>query len=382
MGVLQMVSRPAGLVAEREARRADVAHSVERAAAAIRSSEALALACHVSPDGDALGSMLALFHLARDNGHSVVCSWPSPFTVGPHYEFLPGLADAVPPRDFPRSPELMITFDLGRFERLGDLEPAAHDARELLVLDHHEDNRRFGTLNVVDLDAAATAVVVRDLARELGWDLDFDAAVCLYTGLVTDTGRFRYPNTTPAVFRLAEELAELDIPISHIEWELFEKHRFAYLRLVGSALERARLEAHDGFVATWCTTADLEQFGVAFDETEGLIDVLRQAAEAEVSCVIREVPADGALHQRSADGPPVSGVMKVSLRSTGALDVGALARRYGGGGHWFMAGFTSHDPVDDIIDALHREVHGLRQAAASTDRTDRIDLATDEASPG
>jgi phosphoesterase RecJ-like protein len=329
---------------------AEVRDAIDETAAVIRGGGRLALACHVHPDGDALGSLLAMKHLCDAHGVPVVCSWPEPFVVGPHYEFLPGLADAVPPSAFPDIPEVMLTFDLGSYERLGSLAPAARRAETLIVLDHHPDNSRFGHVNVIDVDAAATAVVVRRLAGALGWSLNQDAAVCLYAGLVTDTGRFRYPNTTAKVFHFAEELAGWDIPIARIEWELFEKHRFAYLRLVGAALDRARLDVEAGLVTAWCTLDDLARYGVAFDETEGLIDILRQAAEAEVSCVLREAPDEG---------------VRVSLRSTGALDVGALARHFGGGGHWFMSGFQAWSPLDDVRAAVEDAV---REAQAERGR--------------
>jgi phosphoesterase RecJ-like protein len=325
-----------------------------QAVSVIDGAGALALACHVHPDGDALGSLLAMKHLCEAHGKQVVCSWPEPFVVGPHYGFLPGIGDAVPPSRFPADPPVMITFDLGSFARLGDLANVARhvgETGELVVLDHHSDNERFGTINLVDLDAAATASVVRELAAELGWSLTRDAAICLYAGLVTDTGRFRYPNVNATVFHLAEELASFDIPIPQIEWELFEKHRFAYLRLIGRALDRARIFPECRFVATWCTVADLDEFGVAFDETEGLIDVVRQAAEADVSCVIREALDEG---------------FRVWLRSTGEIDVGALARRFGGGGHWFMAGFVSHEPLNWILDHVEDAVSNLREANPPT----------------
>jgi phosphoesterase RecJ-like protein len=321
--------------------------AVDAAAAVVRRGGPLALACHVHPDGDALGSLLAMKHLCEANGVPTVCSWPDPFVTGPHYQFLPGLADAVAPAAFPGSPDVMFTFDLGSFGRLGNLEAAARRAGTLVVLDHHPDNQRFGTVNVVDTAAAATAVVVRQLATVLGWDLTRDAAVCLYAGLVTDTGRFRYPNTTARVFHFAEELAGWDIPIARIEWELFEKHRFDYLRLIGAVLDRARLDADAALVTAWCTLEDLDRFGVQFDETEGLIDIVRQAAEAEVSCVLREAPGEG---------------VRVSLRSTGDLDVGAVARGFGGGGHWFMSGFQARSPLGDVRAAVEAAVRDAQAA--------------------
>ena len=325
---------------------ADVRAAIRTTAQLIRDSDRLALACHVHPDGDALGSMLAMKHLCDAHGKTTVCSWPEPFAVGPHYEFLPGLADAVHPADFPTAPEIMVTFDLGGYARLGSLAGPAREAETLIVLDHHTDNERFGTVNVVDLDAAATAVVVRELAEELGWALNREAAVCLYAGLVTDTGRFRYPNTTAKVFHFAEELAGWNIPIADIEWQLFEKHRFAYLRLIGAALDSASLDLDAGLVTASCTLADLERFGVEFDETEGLIDIVRQAAEAEVSCVLREAPGEG---------------VRVSLRSTGALDVGAIARDLGGGGHWFMSGYLSHESLPAARKRVERAVQAAQR---------------------
>jgi phosphoesterase RecJ-like protein len=311
-------------------------NNFERAVAAITGATSVALACHVSPDGDALGSMLALHHLCRANGKPSVASWSEPFVVAPHYTFLPGLDLTTKPLDFPAVPEVMVTFDCGSIDRLGDLAPAARAAGELIVVDHHVTNDRYGTINLIDSEAAATAVVVRHLAGLLGWPLNRDAALCLYTGLVTDTGRFQYSNTTPAVFALAEELSRFDLPIAALTRQLFEQHAFAYLQLVGACLERAVLDRDLRFVATWITDDDLRHHGVDIEETEGLIDIMRRANEAEVSCVLKETP----------DG------IKVSLRAISEIDVGAIAAGFGGGGHRFAAGFTAPGAVADVLAAI------------------------------
>ena len=311
--------------------------SVAEVAEVVRRADRLALACHHHPDGDALGSMLAMHLLCEANGTESVASWPSPWTVAPHYEFLPGLDRCIPPEQFPTDPEVLVTFDLGRLERLGDLAPAAERAGQVVVLDHHPDNQRFGTLNLVDQTVAATAVLVRQLAAELDWPLTRDVALNLYVGLVTDTGRFRYPNTTADVFHLAEELAEYDLPIARITRELFEKHRFQYVQLLSMALARTQLDTSRGFVVAWLTQQDLDDFDVTFDETEGFIDHVRACEEAEVACVLRESPGEG---------------LRVSLRSTGSIDVSELAARFGGGGHTFMAGFSSQRPIAEVIEAI------------------------------
>jgi phosphoesterase RecJ-like protein len=323
----------------------------DRAVAVVAAAPSLALACHIGPDGDALGSLLALHHLARANGKPSVASWSEPFVVAPHYDFLPGLDLCTKPADFPAQPEVMVTFDCGSRSRLGDLAPAAQWAAEhgeLIVLDHHASNDNYGTVNVVDPSAAATAVVVRELARALGWPLNRDAALCLYTGLVTDTGRFQYANTTPEVFALARELAQFDLPIAAASRQLFERHRFAYMQMVGACLARAELDRDLHFVATWVTNFDLDGFDVDVAETEGLIDLVRRTAEADVACVCKES----------------DGVVKVSLRSVvDHIDVGEIAKRFGGGGHQYAAGFTAPFPVVDVLGALKDILRELRSQA-------------------
>lgn len=311
--------------------------SLAEVADVVRSAEGLALACHHHPDGDALGSMLAMHLLCEANGVPSVASWPSPWVVAPHYEFLPGLDRCSPPSAFPSEPDVLVTFDLGNIGRLGDLAPAARRSRRVVVLDHHPDNQRFGTHNLVDETVAATAVLVRRLAGELGWALTRDVALNLYVGLVTDTGRFRYPNTTPDVFHLAEELAEYDLPIARITRELFEKHRFQYVQLLSMALARTELDTDRGFVVAWLTEQDLHDFDVTFDETEGFIDHVRSCEEADVACVLREAPGEG---------------LRVSLRSTGSLDVSILAASFGGGGHAFMAGFATDRPIPEVVEDI------------------------------
>jgi bifunctional oligoribonuclease and PAP phosphatase NrnA len=321
--------------------REPVEEAVARAAGLIAGAGRLALACHVGPDGDALGSMLALHHLALAHGVQSVASWSEPFIVAPHYEFLPGLELTTKPQDFPAQPDVMVTFDCGSMERLGDLAPAAAAARAagtLIVLDHHASNERFGSVNVLDVDAAATAVIVRRLAARLGWPLSREAAICLYTGLVTDTGRFQYSNTRPEVFALAHELSLFGLPIADMTRQLFEKHRFAYLQLVANCLARAELDRDLGFVATWVTAEDFEHFDCCLEETEGLIDLIRRAGEAEVSCVLKETPAG----------------IRVSLRAVSDADVGAIAAQFGGGGHRFAAGFTHPGTVPEVLAEIRR----------------------------
>jgi phosphoesterase RecJ-like protein len=311
--------------------------ALDRAADAIAGAETVALACHVSPDGDALGSMLGLFHALRAAGRPVVASFPNPFVIGPHYRDFPGLESLTPPNDFPAEPGVMVTFDCGSLGRLGDLEPSAKAAGELIVVDHHVSNDHYGSINVIDANAAASGVLVRRLIDRLGLPLERDAALCLYAALVCDTGRFQYDTTTAEVFDLARELVSFDVPVSKLSRTLFEEHRFAYLQLLGEALARAELISDQRFVWTAVTNDMLVRHGVTIEEVEGLIDILRRTSEAEVTCVLKE---------------EVDHTVRVSLRSLGEVDVRHIAEAHHGGGHRFAAGFTSTDDIATIVRSI------------------------------
>jgi len=308
--------------------------ALREAAAVIGASRRVALACHVNPDGDALGSMLAFHQALLAAGYESVASFPEPFVVAPHYRELTGLDALSAPDRFPAEPDVMVTFDCGSLARLGELAAAAKAAGELVVLDHHVSNQRYGTINVIDPSAAATSVLVRRLMAALDLALDHDSAVDLYAALVCDTGRFQYESTTPEVFALAGELAAYDLPIPTLSRTLFEEHRFSYLKLLADVLRRAELVADRRFVWTVVDQDDLRRHDVTFEEVEGLIDVVRRTREADVTCVLKE----------AADG-----TYRVSLRSVADVDVCRVAEAEGGGGHRAAAGFTSDDPVEEIV---------------------------------
>jgi len=237
-----------------------------------------------------------------------------------------------------------VTFDCGSLGRLGNLRELALSADELIVIDHHVSNERYGSLNVIDAKAAASGVVVRRLIERMGLPLNRDVALCLYTALVCDTGRFQYESTTSGVFDLAAELLAFDLPVSQLSRTLFEEHSFAYLQLLGEALANATLVAEQSFVWTSVDQALLARHGVTMEEVEGLIDIIRRTSEADVACVLKE---------------DVDGTVKVSLRSVGATDVEQLATAHGGGGHRFAAGFTSKDDIDTTVMRIRESLLSL-----------------------
>ena len=298
------------------------------------------LTCHVGPDGDALGSMLALGIALRDRGSKVRASWGSePFEVPTAYASLPGLDLLVPASEVPEAPALLCAFDTGSIDRLGSLADRVGAAQDVLVVDHHMSNTRFGTVNLVDPGAAATAVVVVELLDRLGLPLTAEIAAPVYTGLVTDTGSFKYAATTPAVHELAARLLATGIRHDVISREIWDTASFGYVQLLGAVCSRAILEP-DGLGLVWTTVeeGDYASAGLGLADVEGVIDVLRTAREAEVACVLKRDPADG--------------LLKVSTRSKGRIDVGAVCVALGGGGHRFAAGFTSYDDVTATVGRL------------------------------
>ncbi|HEX9776244.1 MAG TPA: bifunctional oligoribonuclease/PAP phosphatase NrnA [Actinomycetota bacterium] len=306
----------------------------DRAVAAIEGARGtIGLACHVGPDGDALGSMLAVGLALRSRGIEVAASWGSePFEVPAALSFLPGRDLLVPPARFPGEPAVLLTFDAGSLDRVGTLAAAAQKAGTLIVVDHHASNDRFGAVNLVDPDAAASAVIAAELLDRLQIPLDADVASGLYTGLVTDTGRFQHSNTTPAVHALAARLIAAGAPHVAITDRVYNTWKRGFLTLAGDAL--ARLRERDGMVWTWVTQEDLARHGVGLADLDPLIDLVRTAEGIDVAAVLKQQP---------------EGNYKVSMRSRAATDVGSICASFGGGGHRLAAGFTSEKSDPEAI---------------------------------
>src|SRR4051812_41763830 len=196
--------------------------------------------CHVSPDGDALGSMVAVGLALRARGVEVVASYDEePMVVPTRLQFLPGQELLVAPSAVPERPEVVVTFDTGSIDRLGRLAGPAKAADALVVVDHHTSNTMFGTHHLLDVEAAATALVALDFVDRLGVPLSADIATAVYTGLTTDTGSFRFAATTPEVHDVAARLVRAGAPHDLIGRAVFDTYSFGYLQLLASALERA-----------------------------------------------------------------------------------------------------------------------------------------------
>ncbi|MFC8722723.1 bifunctional oligoribonuclease/PAP phosphatase NrnA, partial [Kitasatospora sp. NPDC057198] len=311
-----------------------------RALELIAGSDEIDLICHICPDGDALGSALAAALALRGLGKRVRVSFgDDPQVIPESLSFLPGQELIVPAAAVPAAPALVLAFDAASEERLGLLHANAFAADALVVFDHHASNPGFGTVRLIDPAAPATAVLVDELLRRLRVPLDRAIATCLYTGIATDTGSFKYRATTPATHEMAGRMLATGIRQDLISRQLWDTTSFGYLKVLAGALERAAFEPEEagghGLVWTWVPYQDLALFGVTVEEIEGLIDVLRKPAEADVALVLKQDP---------------DGTLRGSCRSRGAVDVAAVCARLGGGGHVYAAGFSAREAVETVVE--------------------------------
>lgn len=321
-----------------------LAVAVARSAEALAGAESILLCAHVNPDGDALGSMLAMFWALRELGKDPVATFPEPFRTADIYRFLPGLDEITAPDRLQDSYDVVAVFDVASPARLHELQHQAHRANQLVVVDHHVSNTDFGTLAVVDPHAAAAGQVTQRIIEALGVDLTKDIATCLYTSLVADTGRFLYRTTTPEVFRKAADLADVGVDVTEVSRHLFEESPFAYLSLLADVIAGAHLEEDLGLVWASVDDGDLARHGLTPDHAEPIIDMVRQTQEASVACLVKDFSPDG---------------VRVSLRSRNDIDVAVISMAQGGGGHRHAAGFTSSS-VEAAIDAVREGVRRQR----------------------
>jgi len=317
---------------------------------ALRGHDRFLVVTHESPDGDALGSLLAATLALRALGKDAAMYLAGDVPIPREYAFmdLSGLLRAAPPDARER---VLVTVDCAKAERIGDPD-ATTRAPLVLNVDHHHDNTRFGDANLIVADASSTGEVLRDVFAELGVELTPELAEPLYIALVTDTGRFQYANTTPKALRLAAELVEAGADVHAIFQHVYESVEFAKLKLLARALERAEVLEGGRLVVSDLLRADFAAAGAAEAYSEGIIDYLRAVEGAELAALIREQP------------PNSTAARKVSLRaSIDELDVSAIARIFGGGGHRQAAGFSSDLSVAEITEIVRQGFLEQRAAA-------------------
>jgi phosphoesterase RecJ-like protein len=306
----------------------------------IRADERFVVATHENPDGDALGSLIAMHHILRELGKDVVTFMSDhDFPLPPEYRSL-RIDDLVhqPPADIAR--RTAIALDCGNIDRTPDgvLDRAA----QLLNIDHHHDNTRFGSVNLISPKASCTAEIVFELMGELGVRPQGEIAQALYIALVTDTGRFMYESTGPGAHRMAAALIEAGVDVQAIYRRLFEDVPEAKLMLLGRALQS--MARYDGGILTVATlsASDFTELGAEQSFSEGVVDHLRAVRGTRVAALMRGLSEGG---------------YKISLRATDdSVDVSVIARAQGGGGHRRAAGFQSDLSDGELITFLRAQI--------------------------
>ncbi|NYJ04230.1 DHH family phosphoesterase [Petropleomorpha daqingensis] len=301
------------------------------------------LSGHVQPDADAIGSTLALAEGLRRRGARVLPTFPVPFVLPASLGWLPGAEALVPSSEVPSSPDVFVSLDAASVGRLGELAALLDDAGTAVVIDHHASNPGFGDVSLIDPAAPATVTLVAEVLDGLGVLVDQQIATCLYAGLAADTGSFRFGSTRPETHELAARLLSTGIDHAEISRRLFDTAPFGWLGLLSVVTGRAALEpgVGNGLVWTWSSVAEAAEHGLAGEQLEALVDVVRATEEADVACVLKGQD---------------DGSWSVSLRSRGATDVSRVAMALGGGGHRAAAGYTSRLDREGTIAALRAEL--------------------------
>ncbi|MGW1741899.1 DHH family phosphoesterase [Nocardia sp. NPDC001965] len=318
------------------------------AVGALESARSVTVLCHVQPDADTLGSGLALAAVLDRRGVPVRVSFAEPAEPAAGLRTLPGSRFLVAPAEVPDEVDLLVTVDCGSAGRLGALADRLPGAARTLVIDHHRSNTLFGEINLIDPDAVSTASVITALLDAWGEPIDADIAHCLFAGLATDSGSFRW--VTPGTHALAERLLATGIDGAAITRTLMDTHPFAWLQMLSTVLASARLDssAHGGtgLVAAFVTAADLAE--VRQEEAESVVDIVRATAEAGIAAVFKEAGPTGERRRwtvslRSKDSGPAGGA---------GADVAAIATDLGGGGHRYAAGYTTYGEPAEILAQL------------------------------
>lgn len=294
--------------------------------------------CHVYPDADTIGAGLALAQVAVAAGKHVQVSFAEPAQLPESLHSLPGVDLLVAPDEVRRDADLVVTVDIPTLGRLGSLAELADGRCAVLVIDHHSSNAMFGTANYVDSSADSTTMMVADLLDAWGKPIDRPIAHCLYAGLTTDTGSFRWASAR--AHQLADRLLGIGIDNAAISRTLMDTHPFAWLPMLSRVLGSARLvaDAADGLGLVYAVVPHAEWCQARSEEVESIVDIVRTTAEAEVAAVLKET---------------APGQWSVSMRSK-TLDVSQVAGTFGGGGHRKAAGYTTSGSADEVATALHR----------------------------
>lgn len=300
-------------------------------------ADTVAVIAHVHPDADTIGAGLALALVLDKCGKRVEVSFAEPAGLPESLASLPGCRLLVSPDAMRRDVDLVVTVDVPSVKRLGALSDLAVEADEVLVIDHHASNDVFGTANFVDVSADSTTMMVADILDAWGKSIDPDVAHCIYAGLTTDTGSFRWASAR--ALRLAARLVDGGVDNAAISRTLLDSHPFGWLPLLSRVLASARLlpDAAGGRGLVYAVVSNQDWTSSRPEEVESIVDIVRTTQQAEVAAVFKEI----APQQWS-----------VSMRAKAAVDLASVASGFGGGGHRLAAGYSTAGTIDDAVASL------------------------------
>jgi bifunctional oligoribonuclease and PAP phosphatase NrnA len=299
--------------------------------------ETIAVVAHVHPDADTIGAGLALALVLDRSGKRVEVGFAEPASLPESLASLPGCHLLVNPDAMRRDVDVVVTVDVPSVKRLGGLSDLAGRDRQLLVIDHHASNDLFGTANFIDVSADSTTMMIADILDAWGKPIDPDVAHCIYAGLTTDTGSFRWASAR--ALRLAARLVDVGVDNAAISRTLMDSHPFGWLPLLSRVLASARLlpDAAGGRGLVYAVVDNRDWISSRPEEVESIVDIVRTTQQAEVAAVFKEV----APQQWS-----------VSMRAKAEVDLAAVASTFGGGGHRLAAGYSTAGATDDVVASL------------------------------
>lgn len=314
--------------------------TLEAIAEALLAHDDFCICGHVSPDGDCLGSQLALAAALRKAGKRVSCLLARQEPIDVAFSFLPGADELVPAADFEGPCETFVAVDVPTPARLGDAAAVQERAAFTITIDHHAVDEAMSDLSYTDPDAASTTMLVWRTIEAMGVGIDAAIATCTYTGLMTDTGSFQHQNADAEAFELGARMVAAGADPAAIAQQVCQNRSVASLELQRLAIERMRLLDEGAIVLSWIRRADMEELGAVKSDAEPLIDVLRSLRGVRIACILREQEDE----------------VRGSFRSKDGTDVAAIAREFDGGGHKAAAGFTLHCSLEEAVERVAARV--------------------------
>jgi phosphoesterase RecJ-like protein len=318
-----------------------LANNLQEIVEALQLGQRFVVLTHIHPDGDAIGSQLAMQLLLKGMGKEhVVC-------VGEEgapaiYRWMPGALEIIHPDTLTAPYDTIVIVDVSQKDRIGLGQGLIKQGVRVIIVDHHLERKPFGDVNFIDPSYAATGEIMVELFEISGVSLGPEAAVCAYVALATDTGGFRFENTTPRSHRMAAACVEKGVKVAEVSGLIFETMPLPKFRLLNRILPRVTLAVSGKVAHTKVTRQDLAEVGAKTEDIDGLITFARNIAGVRVAVLLRESD---------------NGVTKVSMRARSGFNAAEFLKQYGGGGHAGAAGATLSMSLDDaesaILNALH-----------------------------